>query len=103
MVVQKQEEVLINAQGEYLQIIYEYPETLEESQSIVPLSNYYDVLNLERYPTTIWSFDLEKWIGKGEQRPIVIPEPSEFDKIRIESAQANAELFEMMLSMVGGI
>ncbi|SKB36258.1 hypothetical protein SAMN02745120_1036 [Acetoanaerobium noterae] len=31
------------------------------------------------------------------------PQPTEFDKIRIESAQANAELFEMMLSMVGGM
>ena len=31
------------------------------------------------------------------------PQPTEFDKIRIESAQANAELFEMMISMVGGM
>ena len=31
------------------------------------------------------------------------PQPTEFDKMRIESAQANAELFEMMLSMVGGM
>ena len=31
------------------------------------------------------------------------PQPTEFDKIRIESAQANAELFEMMLSMLGGM
>lgn len=32
------------------------------------------------------------------------PEPlSEIDLLRIESAQANAELFEMMLSMLGGM
>lgn len=82
MVVQKQEEVLINAQGEFLQILYEHPETLEEGQSIVPLSNYYDVLNEERYDSVIWSFDLLKWIGQGEQRPEILPSPSVEERLK---------------------
>lgn len=39
-----------------------------------------------------------EWIAK-EDRPI---EPTEIEKLRIETAQANAEMFEMMLSMMMG-
>ena len=95
---------IINEQGKLLEILQEGQEKeLQEGQFLVPLSNYYDVLNLERFEKSIWSFELEKWIGQGEQRPVPEPRLSEFDKIRIESAQANAELFEMMLSMLGGM
>lgn len=99
MVVQKQEEVLINAQGEFLQILYEYSETLEEGQSIVPLSNYYEVLNEERYDMSIWDFAQEKWTGKGEQRPIIVPELSEIEKLKI----SQAEQFETILNLIGGM
>lgn len=39
-------------------------------------------------------------LGVGEEYDILI---NEFDFIRIESAQANAELFEMMIMMTGGM
>ena len=95
---------IINEQGNLLEILQEGQEKeLQEGQFLVPLSNFYDVLNLGRYPSAIWDFAQEKWTGKGEQRPMPEPQLSEFDKIRIESAQANAELFEMMLSMLGGM
>lgn len=99
MLVQKQEEVLINAQGEYLQLLVEYPETLEKGQSIVPLSNYYGVLNLERYPNAVWDFELGEWIGQGEQRPIIVPELSEIEKLKI----SQAEQFETILNLIGGM
>ena len=36
--------------------------------------------------------------------PTPLPmQPTEIEQLRIESAQANAELFEMMLMMTGGI
>ncbi len=39
-----------------------------------------------------------EWVTK-EDNPI---EPTEIEKLRIETAQANAEMFEMMLSMMMG-
>lgn len=41
----------------------------------------------------------------GELKPISEPEPqppTEIEKLRIETAQANAEMFEMLLMMTGG-
>lgn len=41
----------------------------------------------------------------GDRKPILVPEPkppSEIEKLRIETAQANAEMFEMLLMMTGG-
>ena len=57
---------VINEQGELLEILQEEQEKeLQEGQFLVPLSNYYGALNLERYPTAIWSFDLLNWIGQA--------------------------------------
>ncbi|WP_352408125.1 hypothetical protein [Acetoanaerobium noterae] len=99
MVVQKQEEVLINAQGEFLQILYEYPETLEEGQSIVPLSNYYDVLNEERYDMSVWDFAQEKWTGKGEQRPETLPQPNVEERLKM----AEETILFLMDMNLGGV
>lgn len=71
MIAVKQDEVLIDDKGNFLQMVYEYPETIEEGQSIVALSNYYEVLNEERFDMSVWDFAQKKWIGKGEQRPIL--------------------------------
>lgn len=41
----------------------------------------------------------------GNVKPVPQPEPqppSEIEKLRIETAQANAEMFEMLLMMTGG-
>lgn len=93
--------VIVNENGELLEILQEEKE-LEEGQIIVPLSNYYDVLNLGRYPSAIWSFDLKKWIGQGEQRPIIPQQPSEIEILKMEQAKANAEMINLMMSMLGG-
>lgn len=91
---------IVNAQGELLEILQEgQQKELQEGQSVVPLSNYYDVRNIERYDNAIWSFDLEKWIGQGEQRPIVVPELSEIEKLKI----SQAEQFETILNLIGGM
>ena len=57
---------IINEQGELLEILQEGQEKeLVEGQFLVPLSNYYDVRNAERFDIAIWSFDLLKWIGQA--------------------------------------
>lgn len=84
---------IVNQQGELLEILQEGQEKeLEEGQHLVPLSNYYDVRNLERYPTAIWSFDLEKWIGQGEQRPIIPPQPNEIEILQAKLNSASQQL-----------
>ena len=94
---------IVNEQGELLEILQEEREKeLEEGKSIVPLSNYYEVRNTERYPTAIWSFELEKWIGRGEQRPIPEIQPTEIEILKMEQSKANAEMINLMMSMLGG-
>lgn len=36
------------------------------------------------------------------EKPIIEPSLSELEKIRLEMARSNAEMFEMMVSMMGG-
>ena len=67
-------------------------------------------LLVESLENTTWitfedntDMDLVQQIIDAHDPTPLPPQPTEFDKIRIESAQANAELFEMMLSMLGGI
>lgn len=90
---------IVNEQGELIEILQEGQEKeLKEGQFLVSLSNFYDVLNLERYENAIWSFGLEKWIGKGEQRPEILPLPS------VEERLKNAEetiLFLMDMNLGG--
>ena len=81
----------INEQGELLEISQEEKE-LEEGQHLVPLSNYYDILNLERYDIAIWSFDLLKWVGVGEQRPIIVQQPTEIEILQAKLNSASQQL-----------
>jgi hypothetical protein len=84
---------LINGQGELLEILQEGQEKeVQEGQFLVSLSNYYDVLNLERYPNAIWDFELKMWIGIGEQRPVVVPMPSEMDILQAKLNSATEQL-----------
>ena len=84
---------IVNQSGELLEIFQEGQEKkLQEGQSIVPLSNYYDVFNVERYPTSIWSFELEKWTGQGEQRPIIPQQPSEIEILQAKLNSATQQL-----------
>lgn len=83
---------LINDNGELLEILQEEKE-LKKGQSIVPLSNYYDVRNLERYDSSIWSFELEKWIGQGEQRAEPLPPlPTSEDMVIAEMSMSMAQM-----------
>ena len=92
---------IVNEQGELLEISQEEKE-LEEGQHLVPLSNYYDILNLERYDIAIWSFDLLKWVGVGEQRPIPEIQPTEIEILKMEQAKTNTEMINLLMSMLGG-
>ena len=84
---------IVNEQGELLEILQVGQEKeLEEGQSIVPLSNYYGILNLERYDSAIWDFELGKWIGQGEQRPEIIPQPSEIEILQAKLNSATQQL-----------
>ena len=90
---------IVNEQGELLEILQEGQEKeLQEGQFLVPLSNFYDVLNLERYPTAIWSFELKKWVGKGEQKPM--PEPQ--IKVDLEDYILDLE-FRISMLEIGGM
>ena len=54
---------IINEQGEMLYII-ENTREIEPTQSIVPLSNMYEVYNVEGYSDAVWDFKLGKWVGR---------------------------------------
>lgn len=72
---------LVNSDGELLEIL-QIDRKITDGEFKVPLSNYYEILNIERYPKTIWDFKLKTWIGVG--KPIIppTPEPSEFEKLK---------------------
>lgn len=90
---------IVNEQGELLEILQEGQEKdLQEGQFLVPLSNYYDVLNIERYYMSVWDFAQEKWVGQGEQRPI--PEPQ--IKVGLEDYILDLE-FRLSMLEIGGI
>ena len=90
---------IIDSKGRHVEILQEnQTKELLEGQSIVPLSNFYDVLNAERYNIPIWDFYLLKWIGQGEQRPEILQSPS------VEERLKNAEetiLFLMDMNLGG--
>lgn len=75
--------VLINSKGELLEILQE-PKEAGEDQYIVPLEGYYEVLNEQRFESAKWDFDLEKWVGAGEQRPEPPKESTELDKLKLQ-------------------
>ena len=94
--------VLINEQGELLEILQEEKEPLE-GQQIALLSNYYDVFNIDRYDKAIWDFEQNKWVGHGEQRPEPLPpQPTVDEKITMLEQEnlslmiASAETYETM-------
>lgn len=89
-------ECIVNEQGELLEILQIGQEKeLQEGQSIVPLSNFYDVLNLERFEKSIWNFELEKWVGTGKQRPVLEPQISEVEILKQRLAEAEAKIKEI--------
>ena len=95
---------IVNEQGKLLEILQEGQEKeLEEGQFLVPLSNYYDVLNAERYDNAIWSFELKKWIGQGEQRPIIPPQPSETEILKEKIATQEMVIEELMFNIIPNI
>lgn len=88
---------IVSEQGEMLEILQDEKE-LQEGQFLVPLSNYYEVLNEQRYDNAIWDFEQEKWVGAGEQRPIVIPETT----INFEDYILDLE-FRLSMLEIGGM
>lgn len=95
---------IVNEQGEQLEILQEGQEKeLKEKQFLVPLSNFYAVLNIERYDGAIWSFEQMKWIGKGEQRPEVIPVPSEIEILKEKIVTQDMVIEELMFNIIPNI
>jgi len=73
--------VLIDNNGELLEILQTEKEP-QEGESIVLLEGYYEIFNEQRYKQAKWNFDLNKWVGLGEQRPVVIPQISEVEELK---------------------
>lgn len=71
--------VLINEEGEFLKL---NPKEIEGDSKLVPLEGYYEVLNEQRYNKSIWDFNLQQWIGVGEQRPVKQLSPSTDERIK---------------------
>lgn len=84
---------IVNEQGNLLEILQEGQEKeLQEGQSIVPLSNYYEILNEQRYDIAIWNFEQDKWVGVGEQRPVIFPQPTEIEVLQAKLNSATQQL-----------
>lgn len=110
-------QVLIDKGGNLLEILQEgQAAELQEGQSIVPLMDYYEIRNEQRYDNAVWDFEQKKWVGVGEQRPIVIPQPSDMESLKEENeilksklqttehmaretSQAQQELLELLIEM----
>lgn len=73
-------QVLINDKGELIVILQEVKEP-QENEFIVPLDSYYEVFNEQRYDKARWDFNLQQWVGVGEQRPIEVQPISETQKL----------------------
>lgn len=85
---------LVNDKGEYLEILYEEKEPLE-NQRIVPLEGYYDVFNVDNYSQAVWDFELNKWIGLGEPNIPHIPKPTEIEILRQEKEVLAKSVYEL--------
>ena len=65
---------------------------LQEGQSIVPLMDYYEIRNEQRYDNAVWDFEQKKWVGIGEQRPLVTPQTSDIGIIKQENENLKRQL-----------
>lgn len=82
---------MVNEQG----VLVDIPQVdrePNEGEFKVPLQGYYEKLNEDRYDIAVWSFDLEKWIGQGEQRPIIPQQPSEIEILQAKLNSATQQL-----------
>ena len=95
--------VLINDKGELLEILQTEKEP-KETESIVSLEGYYEVFNVERYESTKWDFELNKWVGLGEQRPIAIPQISEVQELkgRVTNTEIDVTTLEETIAVIFG-
>lgn len=88
---------MVNEQG----ILVDIPQVdrePNEGEFKAPLQGYYERLNEDRYDNAIWSFELEKWIGQGKQRPM--PEPQ--IKVDLEYYILDLE-FRLTMIELGGM
>ena len=95
--------VLINDKGEVLEILQTEKEP-QENESIVLLDGYYEIFNMERYELAKWDFDLIKWVGVGEQRPIAIPQISEVQELkeRVTNTEIDVTTLEEAIGTIFG-
>ena len=90
---------VVNEQGNLLEILQK--DILEnECEFKVKLSNYYDVLNGQRYPNAKYDFKLKTFVGVGEQRPLPISEPTETEMLKQRLEIAERTILELMM---GGV
>jgi len=95
--------VFINDKGELLEILQE-PKEPQENESIVLLEGYYEILNEQRYELAKWDFELNKWVGLGEQRPIAIPQISEVQELqsRVTNTEIDVVTLEETINTIFG-
>ena len=95
--------VFINDKGELLEILQTEKEP-QEDESIVLLEGYYEVFNEQRYESAKWNFDLNKWVGVGEQRPIAIPQISEVQELkgRVSNTEVDITTLEETINTIFG-
>ena len=95
--------VLINDKGELLEIL-QAPKEAQENESIVTLEGYYQVLNEQRYESAKWNFELSKWVGVGEIRPIEIPQISEVQELkgRVTNTEVDIVTLEETINTIFG-
>ena len=94
---------LIDNNGEFLEILQE-PKEPQENESIVLLDGYYEVFNVERYESAKWDFELNKWVGVGEIRPITIPQISEAEELkgRVTNTEIDVVTLEETINTIFG-
>lgn len=84
---------IVNEQGELIEILQiEQKKEPEENQFLVTLSNYYEILNKERYLSAVWNFKQEKWIGQGEKQPSLQQTPNELEILQTKLNAATQQL-----------
>lgn len=84
---------IVNNQGELLEILQTGQEKeLQQGQSLVPIHGYYEVRNEQRYDSAVWDFSLKKWVGLGQQRPVLTPKTSEIEILQAKLNSATQQL-----------
>jgi len=95
--------VLISDAGKLLEILQTEKEP-QKNESIVTIEGYYEVFNEQKYESAKWDFNLNKWVGVGEIRSIIIPQPSEVQELkgRVTNTEVDIVTLEETINTIFG-